>query len=536
MKKVLALVLAVSMLIGLAACSAPKDANTGNTTTNTTTAAPEQTDANSDGIVRGGILKIATATECGNLLWTGSGGGPSDLIPYWCNYETLFNYNDKGGIDPWLATGYEPHPDDLYYLITLRQGVKFSDGSDLNAEVAKWNIEHYIKVGSKKSLVQEVVSVDVVDDYTIKVNLSSWNACIPYAFGREPGIMFSQKQFETYGEEYCTEHPVGTGPFKLVEFTRDVVKKYEKNEYYWNGEVYLDGVEMYVYGDAVVAQAAIENGEIDVWYGATYNQASQMKAKGWNVECGTVAAQIPMVVFDSADPSDPLSNVKVRQAISHAINKEAIVNAVYYGMADVTNQFCVGSYYFDKNVKGYEYDLEKAKQLMAEAGYPDGFDTTILVTTSNQATKDGATIVAEQLKDIGINVTIDARDSTAYSAQMTGWGKGLIYHTSGCSISVPMQVSSMFRQGLSGNVIGLDSIYRSDNLEAALKGAMEARNDEDQLKAFNKAAEIMIDEECLLSPVCTIFFPFIKSDKLHDDNINTGYYQVNTLAKAWLSK
>ena len=192
----------------------------------------------------GGILKINHAKEASRF------GYPLN-IRHWDHEftdfccQTLMKPSIKkiGTMEPWLATSWKLAPDKSYYIFHLRKGVKFHDGTDFNAHVAKWNLDKWVK--SKRPTLDKVTTIEVLDDYTIKANLSSWDSVLINDFSRQT-YMISRTAYEKHGEKWCDTHPIGTGPFKLKEFKRKQYLKFERFDDYWeklDGDdlPYLDG-------------------------------------------------------------------------------------------------------------------------------------------------------------------------------------------------------------------------------------------------------------------------------------------------------
>ena len=247
MRKGITLVLAVSLAAGLLM-------GCGNSQTSSTESVVQNSEKTSEGAGQpstppeteksGGDLKIAINTECiHTMLSFDLTGAGADYYYSWPVYESLFKPNEEGTVDPWLLEDYSYDPDALTYTFHVRKGVTFADGTVLDAEAVKWNLDHYLEVGAKvEALLSSIDSVEVIDEYTVQLNLNKWSSILPYAFSRECGYMFSPTFFKEHGEEYCKEHPCGTGPFDLAEWNYDVSKKFVKRDDYWGGDVKLDSV------------------------------------------------------------------------------------------------------------------------------------------------------------------------------------------------------------------------------------------------------------------------------------------------------
>jgi peptide/nickel transport system substrate-binding protein len=230
-------------------------------------------------------------------------GYPPDLIgdasscPQ-LNIEGLLRENNKGEMSPWLAESYKVADDLKSITFTLRKGVKFHDGSDLNAQVAKWNLDNRIAA----KLEPFWTSIDIVDDYTVRVNLNQWRNTIIRNFGDGPGgWMISKAAFDKNGLDWVRQNPVGTGPFKFVSFARDTSYKTVKNPNYWQtGKPYLDGVDVVFVSDPLTQQAVMKSGAADMMILEPGKQAYDMQQAGL-----TIIADIVTNFFDST-PSMPI--------------------------------------------------------------------------------------------------------------------------------------------------------------------------------------------------------------------------------------
>lgn len=487
---------------------------------------------------QGGVLNIGTNREMNyNMLSFSLTGDSLDYVYSWPIYESLFKPNAQGTVDPWLLESVDADPAAMTYVFHVRKGVTFSDGSVLDAKVVKWNLDHYLEVGSKrKALLGSIKSVDLVDDYTLKIQLSEWSSIIPTAFSRECGYMFSQLQYETHGDEYCQEHPVGTGPFVLESWERNVKKVFVRNKNYWGGPVSLDGVTYTIYNDPLVGQAAMMSGEIDAFAGMAYTGFKPLADRGFEIAIAPLKSHSSLLVFNSLNTggNDPMGNLLVRKAISHAINLEEVVKAAYLGLAVPSTQFGIGTHYLNKDIVGYPHDLEKAKAMLAEAGFPNGFSTK-LMTEAGGANATVLQIIQAQLAQIGITAEIEIPTGAAANQAATGWGSGMWYQTSSVYVNVAMQMASIFRQNLSGNVLGLTTMLRPDDVNAALEKSVAANSDEESVEAVKLANKLLIDEYAIYVPIAEYAYSYILNKRVTDSGIGASFYSVATLDKASLA-
>ena len=327
---------------------------------------------------RGGILKIAHAVDADNL------GDPTvrpmsstGVRVAYMAVETLLRYDDKGLPVPWLATGWKISKDLKSITFTLRKGVKFHDGTDFNAEAVKWNLDRYRT--STNPELKAVESIDVVDGSTIKLNISAWNSTLIDNLTMHAGMMISPASFQKNGPEWAKTHPIGTGPFKFVSWQRDTSIKFEKFSGYWQkGKPYLDGIEYVIIADMMSRTAAFKKGEANVLLILEPNDVKDLEKEGkYYFSTGGLSGTNIAVAGDSGHADSPFADVRVRRAVEYAVDKKALVDTLSIG-GKVCNQYAYpGTWGVNPNVKGYPYDPTKAKNLLAEAGYPNGFKTTL---------------------------------------------------------------------------------------------------------------------------------------------------------------
>ena len=238
--------------------------------------------------------------------------------------EGLLREDPVGGVYPWLASSFKIADDLKSVTFTLNKGVKFHDGSDFNAQVAKWNIDNQITAKSRP----EFASCDIIDDYTIRVNLTSWRNYVMRTFGDGPGAwMISKAAFDKNGLDWVRQNPVGTGPFKFVSFNRDVGFKTVKNTNYWQpGKPYLDAVNILFVGDQTTQKAVVQSGGADMIIMEPGKQAADLKALGLNVKYDLVTTY--NLTPDTANADSPLAKQDVREATEYAMNKESYAKAL----------------------------------------------------------------------------------------------------------------------------------------------------------------------------------------------------------------
>jgi peptide/nickel transport system substrate-binding protein len=319
--------------------------------------------------VAGGTMKMILGMTLGNF------GAPWDNMPgpnaYVCRAvcEPLVTIAPDGTRAPCLATEWKTDATAKTYTFTLREGVKFQDGTDFDATAVKWNLEKSQSAGVGP--LQNVVSVEAVDAKTVVVTLTNWDPILLESM-EEAVYMVSPKAYETYGDDIKT-HPVGTGPFVFSDFVPDVSIDLVANPDYWQeGLPYLDGIRVEMVTDPTVRFAAFMNGECDYLEGVSGAQVKQAEAEGY--QSLFMISGIMGMTWDSTSADSPFSKLEVRQAIAMAADYKNIVDAAFDGMYQTTNQFAAKIddkelQGYDSSIKGYAYDEAAALQKLTAAGY-----------------------------------------------------------------------------------------------------------------------------------------------------------------------
>jgi peptide/nickel transport system substrate-binding protein len=327
--------------------------------------------------------------------------GPDATSSQFC-MEPLLRGDNKGGVLPWLAESYKLADDMKSVTFTLRKGVNFHDGTPFNAQAAKWNLDNYIA----SPFNQYWASTEVIDDYTIKVNFVIWVNTILNSFTGNGAWMVSPTAFEKNGIDWARNNPVGTGPFKFESFQRDVSYKVVRNPDYWQkGKPYLDGIEIDYIADPMTQRAAIQAGEAHMLQLEPGKTAKDLENLGFQTyfQLVTVYSLMP----DTAHTDSPYAIQKVREAVEYALDRESMAKAFSYGYWEAQYQipYPSSSAYNPNFTLARKYNVDKAKQLLDEAGYKQGFHTTILV---NPAIIDRSIPVALQanLADVGITADL----------------------------------------------------------------------------------------------------------------------------------
>lgn len=342
--------------------------------------------------------------------------------------QALGRFNEKGDLVPWLAKNWEQNAKTKTITFNLRSGIKFSDGTEFNAEAVKWNINKYIE--AKRSEVSNIDSIDVVDKDTIRINVKAWDSSTLTAIGFFVRYI-SPTAFNAHGKQWCYTNPVGTGPFLLDKWEMNVSVSYKKNPNYWeSGKPHLDGVKMLIMSDEQTMVSSLQAGEIDGFSPGNIDLANMLiNSKKYDVVLhkngvGDVGVGL---IPDSVTKGSPFADVRVRKALCYAIDENLLAKTFGKGYYQTTNQWgAPGTITYNPAVVGYPYNPQKAKDLLKLAGYPNGFKTK-LFTGAN--TKDLFTAIQAELAAVGINAELVLCDEAkVQSLYFSTWEGGLMGH------------------------------------------------------------------------------------------------------------
>ena len=355
---------------------------------------------------------------------------PSANVVHGKVYETLLAFDKDRNFVPLLATDWKP-VDDLTWDFTLREGVKFHDGTPFNGEAVKATFDRLLDpaTGSpqkdKLGMIKEVI---VKDDTHVTLKLSTPYAPLLSILASNEGSILSPKMIKDTPDQLAT-HPVGTGPFVFDSWKSGQEITLNKNNDYWGEKVKVDSVVFKVVPEDATRLAMIESGEAHISDQVPVTEIDRIENSDKMNLFRTDGLAVEYVGFNTTKA--PFDNVKVRQAVSYAIEREAIISGVYNNVGTLANVAMSPQVFgYSKDVKAYPYDVNKAKSLLKEAGYDKGIKVTLL-TSDRKERINMAEVIQSQLKGIGVDVEIQVMEYGSYIQQIEkgdhqmligGWG------------------------------------------------------------------------------------------------------------------
>ncbi|MCW3492687.1 ABC transporter substrate-binding protein [Microbacterium sp. SSM24] len=339
---------------------------------------------------------------------------------YQAVYDTLLYNASDGSVEPNLATEYTYSDDNKELTLTLRDDVTFTDGTDLTADVVKQNLERFKDGGGAYAGdLANVESIAAPDDTTVVLTLSAPDPALLAYLSREAGLIAAPAMFDA---EDADTNPIGSGPYILDQDATTTGTSYvfTKNPDYWNPDVqHYETVTMNVLADPTAGVNAVQAGEVDTMVLTDNNNLDQIEAAGFEIQSSELNFQ-GLLLLDRAGEMNPaLGDVKVRQAINFALDREGLLEALQLGHGTVTTQvFNKASGAYDPELdEFYTYDPDKARELLDEAGYGDGLSIEMSSTAVLGAAQ--FPLIAQQLEDVGITVTWVDTPVENYIADLT---------------------------------------------------------------------------------------------------------------------
>jgi len=319
---------------------------------------------------------------------------------------------------PGLAESWEVSPDGMSYTFHIRDA-KFSNGDPVTIDDVKFSVDRFInpEVNVNYSfLVQNAKDAEIVDPKTIRINMKSVDASFLQTLTEFFASIVPKKVVESLGEEAFGENPVGTGPFMLKSWTRGQKAEMVRNPSYWRpGQPYLDGVTFLFIKDDITRILKLQSGEAQA---AVPIPVSQVQALG-NIAGLKVLIEPALTQYHVYlnNAAKPLDDKLVRQALNYATPKEIINELAFAGVARVANTMTTATLFWDESVPPYAYDIDKAKELMAQSSAPDGFPLPLLIVAGDVGVQQTATILQAEWAKIGVKVEILPLDQAAVEAK-----------------------------------------------------------------------------------------------------------------------
>jgi peptide/nickel transport system substrate-binding protein len=460
-------------------------------------------DGTPEAVAATGSINWALEADPGNLIPFG-GVSSSNMWGKELMYDSLLEWDQELNIQPALAESYEAAEDASSYTFKLRQGVMFHNGKEMTAADVKYSFETALNPpapGIQVAFLANIAGVEAVDDYTVTITMSKPDPTLP-------GVIAWSRYTPIVPEGIADEinllsEGIGTGPYKLIEYISNDRVAYTANENYWKpGIPCIKDVTLKILTDEQSRVAGLRSGEVD---GATLSaDVARTLENDDTLEVLNGLFSAPRVIQFNTKEDVPWRDLKVRQAISLAVDRQMIIDNVYGGNAQLTGAIPPGYGDWplsnDELVAAYTPDLAKAQALMQEAGFEGGFDVTLQAIAAPREFTQIAEIVREQLKPLNINVTVEPLEIGTFATnigdgnfQWASTGRGMRGDPSGYVVD--------FRNGTTLNQAWFGDGWKNDELDKLYDEALATADTEARHAAYQRIQEIILEEAANLYTV-----------------------------------
>ncbi|MBB95998.1 MAG: ABC transporter substrate-binding protein [Rhodobacteraceae bacterium] len=426
-------------------------------------------------------ITIAMQLEPPHLDPTSAAAQAIDSVVYTNIFEGLTRFMGDGSVVPGLAESWDISDDGLTYTFHLRDGVTFHDGTTMDSADVKFSLDRARADDSQnaqKALFAGIASVDTPDPLTVTVTLSEPNGSFLFNMAWGDAVIVAPETIDT-----ITTAPVGTGPYTLSDWVQGDRIELTRNPEYWGDQPAMATATFKFISDPTAAFAAMMAEDVDVFTGfpAPENLPQFEADPRFQVLVGSTEGE---TILSTNNQMAPLDDVKVREAIAHAIDRQAIIDGAMFGYGTpIGTHFAPHNPAYVDLTGNSAYDPEKAKELLAEAGYPDGFSTTLKLPPPSYARRGGE-IVAAQLRAVGIETEISNLEWAQWLEQVfkgKDFGLTIVSHTE------PMDINIYARP---------DYYFQYDNPDfQALMTELDATTDPDARAKLLGQAQTMISED-----------------------------------------
>jgi peptide/nickel transport system substrate-binding protein len=463
---------------------------------------------------------------------------PSDNGSIWVIYQifdqlTTVN-EDSSGIAPSLAESWEMSSDGTVYTFAIKQGVTFHDGSPMTIDDVIFSLERVFdpKGSGYSFLFGSVDGVKAVGDASVEITLKEPFTPLLDNLNVFPASIVPRAAVEADAEGFA-QNPIGTGPFKLQEFAKGRQVHLVKHAKYWKeGKPYVDEVVIPYVTDDNTRILRVQGGEVDAAVAIPYAQIDQLDAQD-----GIDVKIEELFRFDGMwlnHAKAPLDDLKVRQALNYATDKEAMLKSIYFDKVEIANHMMPKMKYWREDVEAYEYDPERAKSLIAESKVPDGFKLPIVTPTGDVIIQQLAQIIKESYADIGVDVQITNLDiGTAYTnfSSFNYIAGANWYITS--DVPGPDELAAI--QFDYSAASGTKSFFTNYNSEKATQLVNEAGRGDDSTRqqAFGELQQIVMDDAVLVALFFTPARTALRSHVKDFETVKTAWWRLEDV---WLDK
>jgi peptide/nickel transport system substrate-binding protein len=464
-------------------------------------------------------VTIAIQLEPPNLDPTGAAAQAIDSVMYSNVFEGLTRFMSDGAVVPGLAKSWDISADGLSYTFNLQTSVTFHDGTTMDAEDVKFSLDRARaedSTNAQKGLFANIAAVDVVDAATVEVTLSQPTGNFLFNMAWGDAVIVAPESAETN-----TTAPVGTGAYRFVDWVQGDRLELTRNADYWGGAPAIQNATFRFISDPTAAFAAVMAEDVDAFAGfpAPENIPQFEADPRFQVLKGNTEGE---TILSTNNKMPPFDNKLVRKAVAHAIDRQAIIDGAMFGLGTpIGTHFAPHNPNYVDLTENSQYDPELSKKLLAEAGFADGFTTTLKLPPPSYARRGGE-IIAAQLREVGIDAQISNLEWAQWLEEVfrgKDFGLSIVSHTE------PMDI---------GIYANSDYYFQYDNPAfQALMGDLNKATDPDERAALMAQAQTIISEDYVNGYLFELAYPTIAKTGLQGMWENQPTAAVDLTGLSW---
>jgi len=495
--------LAVLLLVIVSGCSGSKNDPAPNTAAQPGASQGTDDKSKTDETVAGGTFVYGrpasvTSFDLHNQI-TSNNAFAIDKV-----FESLVAFDSKGEIVDWLAKSHNISDDGLTYTFVLRDGLKFSNGSDVTAEDAVFSLERHLKVGGPLAISAKVDTVKATDSQTLVITLKEpYTPFISELSNFSNGII--PNNFGGVTEEEFFKKPVGTGPFVVEQWDPAGDVTFTKNTHYWQeGKPSVDKLVYKLIEDDSQAINQLKAGEVNAIESLALQNADEIK-NGADTTVATNGSWVTeQIFFNTLDKH--FSDVHVRRALALALDRDGLTKALTFGYAQTANSLLPTTIPYNANdtIKALNFDVTAAKAELAKSAFPDGFTTKLLVASGNSTRAQEAQIIQAAGKQIGINIEIESIELATFRERFFAYDFAVMLN-SGQADSPEANSIIAFQTDPDGFSKSYWTHYTNDEVTKLLYQGQKTADGDGRAEIYSKLLQTLADEV----PYLPLYYPDI---------------------------
>lgn len=411
-------------------------------------------------------------------------------------YQGLFGLDKGMKVRPVLAESYTVSADGRIYTIKLHRGVKFQDGTDFNAEAVKVNLDRASNPANhlkRYDLYKNIANTTVLDTFTVQITLTTPFSAFINVLAHPASVMISPAALKTWGKDIGF-HPVGTGPYIFDVWNQTDYLRVKKFTGYWQpGLPKLDSITWRPVADNNTRAAMLQTGEANFAFPIPYEQAPLLE-KNPNITLVSAPSIIQRYISINVTQK-PFDDIRVRQAINYAINRQALIKVAFAGYATPAAGVVPPAILYARSYPLWPYDPDKARALLKDAGYPDGFTTTLWSSHNHSTAQKVLQFTQQQLATVGIRVQIVAMDAAQRAAQVESKGQQennvRLFYTgwSASTGEADWALSPLFASQSWPPALYNTAFYHDDSVDSNLAAALKTTNEQEKAQRYKQVQD-----------------------------------------------